>query len=158
MKYVKPRWWGIKGECVSIFPSLSAVANSFTPFIGAYIAQLLINRRPYRWGWTREHWLSNGGLTSLSQNGQTMVQSLIRIAPYLHRLYKVCIILQYIRNQAAHYKSTSMNQHVSTLVNLLWYVTFRTYLHYKKIQCKSITIYRILCFTCYKQKKFYMYR
>ena len=40
----------IKGKNVKFLPSLSRAAKSFTPFIGVYIALLLINRGPYRWG------------------------------------------------------------------------------------------------------------
>ena len=49
-RFVKHRPWGIKGENVNILPSLSPATKSFTPFIGVYIARLLINRGPYRWG------------------------------------------------------------------------------------------------------------
>ena len=35
---VKPWPWAIKGENVNFLPSLSLAANSFTPFIGVYIA------------------------------------------------------------------------------------------------------------------------
>ena len=35
--------------------------ESFTPFIGVYIARQLINRNTYRWGWTTEHPLFNVG-------------------------------------------------------------------------------------------------
>ena len=60
-KKLKPRPWGIKGENASFLPSISPAVNSFTPFIGVFIARLLINRKPYRWGWTaRTRFLMSG--------------------------------------------------------------------------------------------------
>ena len=52
MNYIKPRPWGIKGKNVSIFPSIPPAVKLFTPFTDVYIARLLINQRPYRWGRT----------------------------------------------------------------------------------------------------------
>ena len=36
---VKPRPWDIKGENAGFLPSLPPESESFTPFIGAYIAR-----------------------------------------------------------------------------------------------------------------------
>ena len=50
MQDFKPRPLGIKGENISFLLSISPAVKSFTPLTGVYIAQLLINRKLYRWG------------------------------------------------------------------------------------------------------------
>ena len=65
---VKPWPWGIKGQNVSILSSISPVVKSFAPLTSVYIAQLLINWRPYWWGWTGNSRFLMSGFKTVHQS------------------------------------------------------------------------------------------